>query len=278
MFGDTLTVNGTSVNFPGNRYKVLALYHELVSPAVRMEDLIATEDMGEFAVKDGYNMFNKWNTELGIVHLCSPPNALQAEIQLGADATILRCDENGNPIVLPEPLICCSQYGSPNRNSDPTIGSSVNALARAGRMITLSDPIGLYMDSIDTTGWSCPDGSNPADYVTYVRGSQGRNSRIEVEVPGRRFSVGDITIGGTRIEYGGQIAECISVNLVAKATVKGVVNNACVPCDGNCRVDPTHPVLLKSVAHGKPSPAGTTVAFTMQGGSLSHVTPSQPGP
>ena len=271
MFGDQLQINGKMVKFPGNRDKVLALYRELVSPTVQMEDLICKKTIPgaagnpPFALKGGYNMYNKWNTIYGIVHLCSPPNALQAEIQLGTDATILRENAAGQAVVLPEPLICCSQYGEPDRNSDPTIGSSVNALARLGAYITLPDPVGLYMDHIDTSGWRTPDGSDAAEYVCIVRGSPGMIERLTVEVPPERcFSLGDITIGGTKIDYGGQIAECITVKLVGAAAKLGSVKNAPVHCAGRCCIDPHNTVELKNVPNRTPSPAGTVDAFSTQ--------------
>jgi hypothetical protein len=56
---------------------------------------------------------------------------------------------NGNILTDSNDLICCSGYGEPNRNSDPTIGSSVNAQARAGNWVSLRDPVGLYISRID---------------------------------------------------------------------------------------------------------------------------------
>ena len=219
MFGDEMTINGKQIKFPGNRHKVLALYRQFCGSEVQMDDLICQETIpgpkGQppLVQKGGYNMFNKWNTIYGIVHLCSPPNSLQAEIQLGADATILRADAVGRPVVLPEPLICCAQYGEPDRNSDPTIGSSVNALARTGARITLLDPVGVYMDHIDTSGWATPHGSTDvAECVHVDRGcaAKGLIERLRIEVPPNRgFTVEDITIGGTKIHYGGQIADSI---------------------------------------------------------------------
>jgi hypothetical protein len=38
---------------------------------------------------DQYNPYNKWNTTHGLMHLTHPCNTLQAEITLGADATVL---------------------------------------------------------------------------------------------------------------------------------------------------------------------------------------------
>jgi hypothetical protein len=91
LFGDTLMISdNVTVKFPGDRERVLRLYHELVDPAVQLDDLIAHEEIpgppGQppLVVKGQYNIYNKWNTTHGIAHLCSPPNSLQAEIQLGA--------------------------------------------------------------------------------------------------------------------------------------------------------------------------------------------------
>src|SRR5262249_23380829 len=149
--------------FTGDQQRLLQLYREWVSPDVQIEDLIATEDIGTadgrsvLVAKGGYNFYNKWNTIHGIVHLCAPPNSLTAEIQLGGDATVVRHDSRGRLVVEPEALICCAAYGGPDRNSDPTIGAAVNALARAGAFITLRNPVGLYMDHVDLTGWETPD-------------------------------------------------------------------------------------------------------------------------
>jgi hypothetical protein len=278
MFGDEMTINGKQVKFPGNPYKVLALYRQFCGSEVQMDDLICQETIpgakGQppLVEKGAYNMFNKWNTIYGIVHLCSPPNSLRAEIQLGADATILREDAMGKPVVLPEPLICCAQYGEPDRNSDPTIGSSVNALARIGARITLLNPVGIYMDHIDTSGWATPDGSKDvAECVHVDRGcaAKGMIERLRIEVPPKLgFTVGDITIGGTKIDHGGQIADCITVKLIAGATNLGAVRNLPIPCTGRCCVDPQNAVLLnRGVPLKNPRPAGTVNAFTVASGS-----------
>jgi hypothetical protein len=270
LFGDTFEISDSlTVSFPGDRDKVLALYQELVSPEVRKEDLIAQEDIPgtpgnpPLVRKGQYNLYNRWNTQHGIMHLCSPPNSLQAEIQLGADATILRANTGGKPVVQPEHLVCCSQYGGPDRNSDPTIGSSVNALARLGALITLPNPVGLYMDHIDLTGWEIPNGKDPAGYVRIVRGRPGMIERLEIRVPKDcDFTVSDITIGGEPIRYGGQIAECITVKLVGAAAAIGSIHNTPAGCTGKCCVDPTNTALLhRSFNLDDPTPPGEIIAF-----------------
>jgi hypothetical protein len=213
------------MRFPSTVDALLTLYRTLVSPEVQPEDLIVREDIkdadGNVVTKKGqYHIYNKWNTTHGIAHLNSPPNSLVAEIQLGGDATVLRTDPFGKPLVEPDALICYARYGGPNRNSDPTIGAAVNALARLGAYVTLRNPVGLYMDHIDLSGWSAPDGKDIAEFVRTVRGSPGMVERMVIEVPSNRgICVGDLTIGGVPIRYGGQVAECITVKLVGLANV-----------------------------------------------------------
>ena len=196
-----------------------------------------------------------------------PPNSLTAEIQLGADATVLRRNAAGEPVVQPEPLICCALYGGPDRNSDPTIGSSVNALARAGALITLANPVGLYMDHIDTAGWVGKDGGDVSDCIHIVRGCPGMIERLTIEVPtSRGFTVGDIAIGGAPIRFGGQIAACITVKLVGSAAGLGTVHNAPIPCIGRCCIDPAYTTQLnRPVQFGSPTPVGMVDAFSGEG-------------
>ena len=47
--------------------------------------------------------------------------------------------------------------------------------------------------------------------------------------PGSRALLGDMTIGGEPLRYGGQIAECITVELVGVATALGSVTNGLAP-------------------------------------------------
>ena len=272
-FGDALELeDGSRYEFPGNRSLVLKLYRELVSPEVELEDLIAQEDIvsehpsGGYLNKTSegeYNPYNKWNTTHGIVHLCSPPNTLQAEIELGANATVVREDSRGHILVEPEPLICCTGNGNPDRNSDTTIGSTVNALARMGAYVTLQNPLGLYIDHIDLAGWAAPDGGGVADCVSIVRGTPGMIQRLEVEVPLERgFTVSDLTIGGVNIEYGGQIAECITVKITGVAARPAAVYPKPVPCVGQCWIDPNNPTMLgRSVRYEDPEPINKKPTF-----------------
>jgi hypothetical protein len=259
-------------DFPGNRALLLERYRELVSPDVQLEDLFATQDVyladGTLLMrKDDYNVYNKWNTTHGIVHLCAPPNSLAAEIQLTGDATVIYKNAAQEAVVNPDALICCAQYGGPDRNSDPTIGAAVNALARIGAFVTLRNPVGLYMDHIDLAGWAAPDGGTVDDCVRVVRGANNLIERLEVSVPAARgFMVSDLTIGGEPIRFGGQIAECITVHLVGVAGAPGTFRNPSIACTGRCCVDPANAVVLgRSVSWDDPTPAGQVDALQGEG-------------
>jgi hypothetical protein len=273
MFGTAVDPgDGTPSAFPGDRDRVLGLYREMVSPMVQVEDLICQEtiqgpDGTVYAQQGQYNPYNKWNTTHGIVHLCSPPNSITAEIQLGADATVHYRNGRGGAVVEPSALICCAAYGGPDRNSDPTIGATVNALARAGAMITLPNPVGLYMDHIDLTGWQAPAGVQIEDCVRVMRGAPGMIERLVVEVPGGSGpTVGDLTIGGEPIEHGGQIAECITVKLVGGAAKIGSVQNAPTACVARCCIDPANPRRLdRAIPFAQPTPPGERDAFVDDG-------------
>ena len=277
--GDVQTPNGTFTFKVPNRKKLLELYHELVSPDVRLDDLVAPHDIviqkptksdaGFVIRKGGYNIYNKWNTSLGIAHLSAPPNSLAAEVQLGGDATVLFANAHGEHVVEADPLICCAGYGGPDRNSDPTIGATVNALARLGAMVTLRNPVGLYMDHIDVTGWAVPGGIAARDCVRVVRGDESKRmiERLVVEVPVETgYTLSDVTIAGVPIRYGGQIAECITVKLVGLGAPLAGVTNVPLACSGRCCVDAAYLRSLdRAVGNDDVTPPGYVDAFIGEG-------------
>jgi hypothetical protein len=205
----------------GDKDRVLQLYRQLVNPSVQMADLF----------KNGvYNPRNKWNTTSGAVHLTHPANTLEAEINIAAQATVLRARQ-GQVLTDQDALICCAAYGVPGRASDPTIGGNVNALARQGASITLANPVGLYIDSLNTTGWVTPDGTPPSTFWSLVRGTPGAGLRGVFEVPAAKgYTVSDIKIGGVPIQFGGQIAEHILMKLTGVACRIGASHNTPKNC------------------------------------------------
>ncbi len=68
----------------------------------------------------------------------------------------------------------------------------------------------------ENSGITHRDGSAAGNYWRIVRGVPGMVLRVEYEVPASLgFVVGDLKIGGRRIEYGGQLAEHITVSLTS---------------------------------------------------------------
>jgi hypothetical protein len=247
-----------TANAQGDPAKVLTLYRQLVSPNVQMADLF------ENGV---YNPRNQWNTTKGAVHLTHPANTLGAEINIAAQATVLRA-RNGQLLTDQDALICCAGYGVPRRASDPTIGGTVNALARQGTSITLENPVGLYIDSLNTTGWTTPDGTPASTFWTIVRGSPGAGLRARFEVPAsKNYTVSDIRIAGVPIQFGGQIAEHIQMKLTGVGCRVGASHNSprnCIPnppagCSGVA-----HFMTLHSTAEAfetAPAPRGRTRSY-----------------
>lgn len=183
----------------------LQLYQKYVSSLVKMDDLM--NDDGS------YNVYNKWNTTHGAMHLNCPPNSLFAEVYIAAEASTywqkVGSDHPKHFAVNGKDLIESSSYGLPTRASDPTIGYIINSLIQQNLIISISDPVGLYLEDLDTTGWTDKNGKpfDPAvlqQIVTYERGGvfdDGKtkmHSRIRVEIPkhlGLDYSLGECFIG-----------------------------------------------------------------------------------
>ena len=90
--------------------------------------------------------------------------------------------------------------------------------SRKGLYVTFRDPVGLYIVDWNDSGFTKPNGTPVGNYWRIVRGTPGMVLRLEYEVPaGLGFVVGDIKIGGHPIEYGGQVAEHITVSTTGTA-------------------------------------------------------------
>lgn len=219
---------------------VLELYQQFVDPAVQHDDL--------FDAAGGYIRRNKWNntTTDGAMHLVQASNTLGAEMELAAAASIVRV--HGDHVLTGEQeLIECSEYGVPDRNSDPHIGGVVNSVARQKADLALSNPVGLYLAGLNTAGWTTPDGSDPQSYWKVVRGSDANPVRAVYEVPeGKGFTVSDIQIQGRPIVFGAQITDFISIRLTAVACRFGQSPAQPMPCVGPLAQD--QPLAAPAVA------------------------------
>lgn len=240
--------------------RVLELYQQLVGPSVQIADLVLKDGNGQPVIdratgKPVYDPINMWNTQPsggsqpGAVHLISPPNTLNAEIYLAAAATLLR-GTTAQPITDPTKLIQCSQYGTPGRNSDPHIGAEVNNVIITGGLFgSLQDPVGLYIQTPDFSGYSLPvdpnlpAGAKASDCWTVLRGhTRGVGDNIDFilharfEIPQSwkiadvAFGVGDIQINGNKIKYGAQLTQTFQIALRAQAAQTTRPDEPFQPC------------------------------------------------
>lgn len=159
-----------------------------------------------------YNQFNNFNTTDGIVHLIQGINTLTAAMGLAEGSVNTGTARDGYETAPP----------SLRTSVDPRVKFDIGALARKPLSITLREPIGLYITGFDDTGWIKPDGSPVGNYWSIVRGVAGMALRVEYQVPpSEGFVVGDIRIGGRPIEWGGQIAEHVTVTIAGVAGARG---------------------------------------------------------
>jgi hypothetical protein len=202
---------------------LLALYQKHISPDVKLPDLITGKN---------YNALNTWNTTRGAMHLIQPSNNLNAEILIAGDATVLRKNPDGSLKTEAQDLIVCANYGDPGRASDPHIGDLVNALARDGYAISLKDPVGLYMSRPRLVGFTTPDQKPISqDWFTVARGSEEFILRGVFAAPkGSKFVVGDLSIGGVPLRWGGQLAKVIDMGLTGIAYGKGTISDPAFDC------------------------------------------------
>jgi hypothetical protein len=206
-----------------NPETLLAVYRNNVDERARLRDLVTPTG--------SYIADNPWN-RLGAMHMIQPNNTLNAAVVLAAQATVARV-RGGNRITNSADLIRCGVAADADRNSDPLIVGEVNALARTGALVSLADPVGLYLDSLQTTGWSAPKDSDPASFWTVTRGADGHGVRAVYEVPeSAGFTVSDITIDGDPITSPSQIAEHIQIKLVGTAHRIGAAEPVERPCRG----------------------------------------------
>jgi hypothetical protein len=203
-----------------DRDHLLDLYRTHVSPQVQPSDLIVG---GQYQTRNRWNLPQTAGDRGRIMHMAQGNNELLAAIILAAVASWPRAQGDGDGITNEQPLIACAQFGEAGRHSDPHIGALVNELVRAGNEVSLADPAALYIDAIDTTDWETPDGSRPSDWIRVVRPEIERKAGVEptdfalrvvVEAPaGSDAVLGDVTIGGNKIAFGGQVADKVSVRL-----------------------------------------------------------------
>lgn len=163
-----------------------------------------------------YNKDNVWNTTKGIVHLRVDQlaNTLDAALGLARGSAAIG---TGGAHYRDNYELQQDTSQQPT-SADPRVTMDSNAVVRRNLSVTARDPIGLYIAGWDDTGWTKPDGKPAGNYWRIVRGVPGAALRVEYEAPASEgFVVGDIRIGGRLIEFGGQIAEHLTVTIVGIA-------------------------------------------------------------
>ena len=245
--------------------RVVALYQEFIDPAVTLDDLVLRYPEGYPNAGDpvidpttgqpAYDPTNLWNggpgfagasqpavgtmrtpgTSGGAMHLSSPPNTLGAEIYLAAAATIQRSAANSTD---PQALICCAEYGQNFRNSDPHIGALGNRVAEKS-MYSLTDPVGLYMQTPNFSLWETPAEFKPEDCWNVTRGEIGSGNGTDsilhavVEIPQEyagKYTLNDLKINGAPLRWAGQIADTFQIALRVTPKSPDGATNPKLPC------------------------------------------------
>lgn len=213
-----------------------------------------------------YNPYNEVNIEECAAHLTHPANTLGAEIDLAAKATVQRLDAHGELVSERRRLACCSNFGDPNRNSDPTIGLTVNQTVRGGTSITLADPVGLYIRAFDASRISDAAGNALEGWWTIKRGGAGHALRAELgPPPGSARSIADVRVGNNEpLTTGGQLAELTTMVLYARALALGVHDPEPHGCPNRCCVTEgvaPERAILDQVPRARACPPGTVNAY-----------------
>jgi hypothetical protein len=188
---------------------LLEMYRQFVDTRVERDDLF---DGGKYVGR------NQWNvsTEGRLAHFVQRTNTLGAAIRLVAESTILRVREDGTLVTDRQELVVCARLGDPFRNSDPQIAEIVNKAAKFGDEITMLDPVGLYLDGLQSAGMVTPDDADAAEFWQVERGAPGHAVRASFAVPeDRDYVVGDIEVNGLPITFGAQVADKVRIRIGA---------------------------------------------------------------
>ncbi|KAE8399527.1 hypothetical protein BDV37DRAFT_287549 [Aspergillus pseudonomiae] len=216
-------------------------------------DFFLTDPMTNSEV---YNPGNQWNlvsTTGTIAHLVWPNNTLSAEIDIGAQAMVIRKDDQGNVIEDKDDLNNCSKYGNPGRNSDPSIGKAINGLGRKGASLIVAEPAALDIRNFDTGNFqfdinstsdhALPDPKDlkpierPKEVFQWQRGDISTKHGLQIQTrPKRHIKYGDrfadyLTMGISAMGVKGKAAspeKCYQPSTKAAASVKP----SCAEFDG----------------------------------------------
>ena len=183
---------------------VEAIYQQHVDPRVQWDELTNPDGT--------YNPVNPWTTTRGIMHFVNTINDITIEVGLARGGAATSVPDPADPDAVAKDNF--EAFPLSENAADDYLNREAAALGRSGFDITVHDPVGLYIDGWDDTGWTRPDGTPVGDYWTITRGRPGAVLRLVYEVPPEEgFQVGDIRIGGRPVVHGGQLAEHMTSSL-----------------------------------------------------------------
>ena len=238
-------------------------------PSITPEDLEAPASLGfllpggrieRFVEKGNFNPRNRFNRELGIVHLSHRANSLAAEVRLAVTSALPRVDAHDELVDGGDPkrLMCCTLAGEPSRSSDANIAAGAYLAVtdpEAPQRFTLTDPIGLYIADFAYSSLQHEDGEPASrEYWTVTRGKdadpiddreQSRILRLHLEIPEDEGVLGRMLIEGSPIEHPAQLAELVRMHLLVDTwnAPEGIVVPP-IACIGGCCRD-TRTTLLE---------------------------------
>lgn len=107
---------------------MIPLVKELNKGVANFDRNFAPDDLFNSDSRQGVRVYNSrntwnWSTTTGtILHLAQVNNTLGAQVDIAAQATVIRKDVDDEVITDQTQLIECSGYGDRDRNSDPMVG------------------------------------------------------------------------------------------------------------------------------------------------------------
>ena len=116
------------------------------------------------------------------------------------------------------------------RASDPVLVERLARLAYEGRLVSLDDPLGVYIQSAEVTRLRMPDGEQvPPEWFTFERGQAAEDAaddrprwqRLIFEPPdGSGLLVSDLVDVATEepIRHGGQVADLVQVAVILRVS------------------------------------------------------------
>ncbi|PMD51447.1 uncharacterized protein K444DRAFT_232276 [Hyaloscypha bicolor E] len=206
-----------------------------VADSIKLEDLVDA--------RGAYNIKNRWNTRgtdenLGlegrIAHLIRENNNLQEAAELVVDSTVVRRDAKGEFVAGGRSLLLAMvpkvSDNSPNRNSDPNIAAFINQFSRDGKLVTVSNPVGLYIDSFEDSDFKTVDGDSVSSFWNVERKSQDGRYVVRAKFTVPTGLLGKILHAHTkqRLKHGSQLAE--SIWIAAYVTIADSTIHSETPC------------------------------------------------